>query len=417
MSRPMRVLHTADWHLGFSNSNYNRIEDHRRFLDWLRATIVERGVELLLIAGDVFDRDLPATEASRLYFDFLGALRSLPQTVHVIVVAGNHDAARNLAAPREVLGLINVKVVGVMTDNRQEWEQTLIPVDAADPAHPGLVVAAVPYVQPAQLGSVPPGMEGQAESQQRAEKAIGECYRHLADVAAEKHPGRVRIAMGHLTVGRPATEDRQLRRIHSWDGVGGLQGLSTDIFGAGYAYVALGHIHRAYAVSTSPQVRYAGSPIVLDHTEADRPHSVTLLEVEADGSVRHELIEVPQHRAFHRVEGTADEICARITQLALSPLPAFLDIVQLVEQQELRGDARVDAAIEALPEPRPVKLSHTKRLQGAPVEPEVTDLPPLEEVSPEELFLRLFATKHQVAPSDTIVELFRTISSEGESTR
>ena len=417
MSRPMKVLHTADWHLGFSNSNNNRIEDHRRFLDWLRTTIVDRGVELLLIAGDVFDRDLPATEASRLYFDFLGALHRLPQTVHVIVVAGNHDAARNLAAPREVLSLVNVKVVGVMTDEREAWEEALVTIDAADPGHPGLVVAAVPYVQPAQLGSVPSGMEGQAASQERAELAIGDCYQHLAEVAAQKHPGRVRIAMGHLTVGQPASEDRQLRRIHSWDGVGGLQGLSTEIFGKGYAYVALGHIHRAYPVTTAPPVRYAGSPVVLDHSEADRSHSVTLLEIEADGTIRHELIEVPQHRAFYRLEGTADEICARITQLAPSPLPAFLDIFQVVEQQELRGDARVDAAIEALPEPRPIKLSHTKRLRGEAVDPGPVDLPPLEAVSPEALFLRLFAAKHEVAPSDTILELFRSISSEGESSR
>ena len=73
----MRVLHTADWHLGFSNNGLSRAEDQRRFLAWLRELIVSREVELLLVSGDIFDREMPSSEAMKLYYDFLSSLRSV----------------------------------------------------------------------------------------------------------------------------------------------------------------------------------------------------------------------------------------------------------------------------------------------------------------------------------------------------
>jgi exonuclease SbcD len=353
----------------------------------------------------------------KLYYDFLSSLRSLPQTVHVVITAGNHDAARNLAAPKEPLRWVNATVIGQLSADPESWEQALLSFEARDASHPGLVVAAVPFVQAYHLGSVPQGMEGQAESQERAEHAIGGCYKRLAEVAGERFPGRPRIAMGHLTVGKPAPEDKQLRRIHSWDGVGGLQGLSTDIFGTGYCYVALGHIHRAYAVSSAPPVRYAGSPVALDHQEAGRPHSVTLLEVEPDGTVRHELVEVPQARALLTLNGRTAELCAQIANLQPTLLPTLLDILQTVEQHELHGDSAIDAAIAALPEPRPIKLRHHKLLQGTDGGPDPIDLPPLEAVTPEELFARMFRAKHKESPADHLLELFRTISAGEKGSR
>ena len=417
MPSSMRVLHTADWHLGFSNNGVSRSEDQRRFLAWLRELIVSREVELLLVSGDIFDREMPSSEAMKLYYDFLSSLRSLPQTVHVVITAGNHDAARNLAAPKEPLRWVNATVIGQLSADPESWEQALLSLDARDASHPGLVVAAVPFVQAFHLGSVPQGMEGQAESQARAEHAIGGCYKRLAEVAAERFPRRPRIAMGHLTVGKPALEDKQLRRIHSWEGVGGLQGLSTDIFGAGYCYVALGHIHRAYAVSSAPPIRYAGSPVALDHQEAGRPHSVTLLEVEGDGTVRHELVEVPQDRALLTLTGRGVEICAQIANLAPTQLPTLLEILQTVEQHELHGDSAIDAAIAALPEPRPIKIRHLKQLPGTDIGPGPDELLPLEQVTPEQLFARMFEAKHKEQPSDQLLELFRTISAGEKGSR
>ncbi len=417
MPSSMRVLHTADWHLGFSNEGVSRAEDQRRFLVWLRELVVSRDIELLLVSGDIFDREMPSSEAMKLYYDFLSSLRSLSQTVHVVITAGNHDAARNLAAPKEPLRWVNATVIGQLTADPESWNQALLSFDARDPSHPGLVVAAVPFVQAYHLGSVPQGMEGQAESQARAEHAIGGCYQRLAEVAAEQFPSRPRIAMGHLTVGKPAAEDTQLRRIHSWEGVGGLQGLSTDIFGTGYCYVALGHIHRAYAVNSAPPIRYAGSPVVLDHQEAGRPHSVTLLEVEADGTVRHELVEVPQARALLKLNGNAAELRAQIANLAPADLATLLDIQQTVEQHELHGDSSIDAAIAALPEPRPIKIRHHKVLPGAVIDGKTVELPPLEAVTPEQLFARMFQAKHGQQPADHLFELFRTISAGEKGSR
>jgi hypothetical protein len=81
-----------------------------------------------------------------------------------------------------------------------------------------------------------------------------------------------------------------------------------------------------------------------------------------------------------------------------------------VEQHELHGDSSIDAAIAALPEPRPIKIRHHKVLPGAVVGPDPIALPPLEQVTPEQLFARMFEAKHKEQPSDQLLELFRTIS-------
>jgi hypothetical protein len=156
---------------------------------------------------------------------------------------------------------------------------------------------------------------------------------------------------------------------------------------------------------------------VLDHQEAGRPHSVTLLEVEADGTVRHELVEVPQARALLKLSGSAAELRAQIANLAPTELPTLLDIQQTVEQHELHGDSAIDAAIAALPEPRPIKIRHHKVLQGTGGGPDIIDLPPLEAVTPEELFARMFHAKHKEPPADHLLELFRTISAGEKGSR
>ena len=164
-------------------------------------------------------------------------------------------------------------------------------------------------------------------------------------------------------------------------------------------------------------MRYAGSPVVLDHQEAGRPHSVTLLEVEADGTVRHELVEVPQARALLTLTGRGSEICAQIANIAPTQLPTLLDIQQTVEQHELHGDSAIDAAIAALPEPRPIKIRHLKQLPGRDRGPGPVVLPPLEAVTPEQLFARMFEAKHKEPPADHLLELFRTISAGEKGSR
>jgi hypothetical protein len=132
------------------------------------------------------------------------------------------------------------------------------------------------------------------------------------------------------------------------------------------------------------------------------------------------LDDSPRHRrdrALLTLTGRGAEICAQIANLAPTQLPTLLDIQQTVEQHELHGDSAIDAAIAALPEPRPIKIRHLKQLPGAVIDGNVAELPPLEQVTPEQLFARMFEAKHKEPPADHLLELFRTISAGEKGSR
>ena len=132
----IRILHTADWHLGKRLADTDRTEDFRQFLDWLLELIEAQRIDVLLLSGDVFDTTMPATDAQRLYYEFLSrAARS--RLFKTIITAGNHDSQRFLSAPKALLGVMNCVIAGETPD-----EEALIVHDRS--GRPVLGVAAVP---------------------------------------------------------------------------------------------------------------------------------------------------------------------------------------------------------------------------------------------------------------------------------
>src|SRR5690349_20203908 len=123
----MRVLHTSDWHLGKRLEQCERTEEHQHFLDWLVQIIQAQNIELLIIAGDIFDTGSPSNTALKQYYDFLWQLR---QTCcrDVVVIGGNHDSVSTLNAPKALLKYFNVHVVGGATPT---IEEEIIPITDA----------------------------------------------------------------------------------------------------------------------------------------------------------------------------------------------------------------------------------------------------------------------------------------------
>ena len=112
----MRVLHTADWHLGQRFiSGHERTEEHRHFLEWLVATVREQRVEVLVVAGDIFDTGSPSNQALELYYSFLLTMQQT-SCRDIVVVGGNHDSPATLNAPARLLRHLRVHVVGCVPD-------------------------------------------------------------------------------------------------------------------------------------------------------------------------------------------------------------------------------------------------------------------------------------------------------------
>ena len=110
----MKIIHTADWHLGQTFFDYDRTPEHVAFLEWLKVVVVEQKADLLLVSGDVFDNSNPSARAQNLYYTFLWEISRCAPGLQVIIVAGNHDSAARLEAPAPLLEGLNITVRGIV---------------------------------------------------------------------------------------------------------------------------------------------------------------------------------------------------------------------------------------------------------------------------------------------------------------
>ncbi len=287
----MRILHTSDWHIGHRLYEQHRIEEHRQFLDWLLTTLQENAVDVLLVAGDIFDTALPSSEATDLYYQFLFQLYDETHA-HAVITAGNHDSPTRLAAPREFLRMGRIHVVGLAS------EPTECVLSLAS-ENPSVAIAAVPYLSESELSHI--SFETEPERAERYRERLKTFYHQCVE---RMPPGVPKILMGHLFVhgGEESGSERNIQ-------IGGATAMQISDFPDDVAYIALGHLHRPHGISgASYPVQYAGSPLPLRFNEANYSKKVYLLDVPASGDVWVEEIEVPIFKELRTVAGNLDEV-------------------------------------------------------------------------------------------------------------
>ncbi|MDR2945135.1 MAG: exonuclease subunit SbcD, partial [Candidatus Adiutrix sp.] len=239
----MRILHTSDWHLGRALYGRRRHHEFAAFLDWLAEVIEARGVEALLLAGDVFDSVSPSPRAQELYYRFLGRMANSAVCGHVVVIAGNHDSPALLSAPGAILKALDIHVVGTLSESGQEEVLTLRDKDGS----PRLIVAAVPYPRDRDLRDAAAG-ESPEDKERKLAEAVGEHYHRVGRLAEaaqaaldEKPPV---VALGHLlAAGGQSVEGDGVRSLY----IGSLGRMPVTIFPDVFDYVALGHLHQPQA--------------------------------------------------------------------------------------------------------------------------------------------------------------------------
>ena len=291
-TKNMRILHTADWHIGQRLHERYRLDEHKQFLGWLLKTIQDRKVELLLVSGDIFDTALPSAEATNLYYQFLYRLSNETEA-SAVITAGNHDSARHLEAPREFLKMGRIHVVGLAS----EASECVLPFP---PDNPRVIVAAVPYLLESELRHF--SYQTEAERNERYREWLKAFY---ADCVACMPAELPKILMGHLFVqgGHVTDSERNIQ-------IGGATAIHATDFPEGVDYVALGHLHRPQTINgTEYPIRYSGSPIPLRFNETGYSKKVYLLELSDSGSlVQDEDIEVPVFKELCTVEGDENSI-------------------------------------------------------------------------------------------------------------
>ena len=275
--KPLTILHTSDWHLGRRLYGRMRYEEFEAFLHWLQKTISEQKVDVLIVAGDIFDTMTPSNRAQALYYEFLGKVSTLC-CQHIVIVAGNHDSPTFLDAPSNVLKFLNVHVIGTACEDLHD--EVLVLEDTDGEAH--CIIAAVPYLRDRDVRSSSAG-ESADSKDANVIAGIRAHYDEVASIAKAHQQELVRthqrhipiIATGHLfAVGSKTTEDDGVRDLY----VGNLGKISAEMFDDGFDYVALGHLHVPQRVGGCERIRYSGSPIAMGFGEARQQKQVLLIQ-------------------------------------------------------------------------------------------------------------------------------------------
>lgn len=305
----LRLLHTSDWHLGHRFHGRQRHDEQGRFLDWLIDQIEICGVDVLLVAGDVFDTTTPGNRAQSLYYRFLNRLAG-SCCRHVVITSGNHDSPALLEAPRELLRQLDIHVVGSI-DAQPDKEVVLL---RDRDGQPELVVCAVPFLRDRDIRTAAPG-ETLEEKGRQLRDGIREHYRQVCE-AAERLREEVGVhlplvAMGHLFVaGGRTIEGDGVRELT----IGGLDRIEGASFPASIDYLALGHLHLGQLVAGNPTRRYCGAPLPMSFAEAGQRKEVLLLTCEQRGFAV-EPIAVPVLQPLASLSGDLSQLLAGLAEL------------------------------------------------------------------------------------------------------
>ncbi|MEU2513960.1 exonuclease SbcCD subunit D [Streptomyces syringium] len=280
----MRMLHTSDWHLGRSFHRVGLLAAQRAFIDHLVETVREQRVDVVLVAGDVYDRAVPPLTAVELFDDALHRLADLG--VPTVMISGNHDSARRLGVGA---GLIERAGIHLRTAPAACGTPALL----AD-AHGDVAFYGLPYLEPALVRE-----ELGARRGSHAAVLEAAMDRVRADLAT-RPAGTRSVVLAHAFVAGGAESDSE-RDIT----VGGVAAVPAAVFD-GVDYTALGHLHGSQTITE--RVRYSGSPLAYSFSETDHRKTMWLIDLDAEGAITAERLDCPVPRPLARIRGRLDDL-------------------------------------------------------------------------------------------------------------
>lgn len=396
----LRILHTSDWHLGQHFIGKSREAEHRAFFHWLKTTITAQQIDVLLVAGDIFDTATPPSYARELYNQLIVDLA--PTGVQIVLLGGNHDSVAVLAESASLLACLRTQVVPGYSTAANAHLITL----QRRSGEPAAVLAALPFLRPRDLSQrddfkSSAGVQA-SDKQRQLQQQIALVYQELYDAAVARATALATqtgltqalpvIASGHLTtVGASSTES--VREIY----IGTLDAFPASAFPP-FAYIALGHIHQAQQVAGSECIRYCGAPLALSFDEAAQQKYCLLVSVNADAtdvtpaSVQVEPLPLPVWQPLLSLQTDLASLPA-LLQPALAKLAAdqqlWLELV-LIGDSALLSD--VQQQLEQQLQDLPVQLLRLRRQRREAVSLQQSGLS-LQELTPTEVFAERLSTE------------------------
>ncbi len=290
----MKILHTSDWHLGINFKGRSFEEIHKKFLNWLIDTIKKENIDILIVAGDIFDSYNPANYALKMYHSFLA--EAIKHLKHIFIIAGNHDSISTLEISKDVLDAFNIHVIADV----ENLDDLIFDVGE-------YVICAVPFLRERFIKTTALNLsEKESELSEGIKKIYEEVYKR-----AKKYNKKI-IATGHLSVSGAMMSDSE-REIY----IGKIKTISPEIF-KNFDYVALGHIHKPQKISEN--IRYSGSPVPLSFSEKEEKIVLVI-----DEEIKE--IKVPKFKEFFEIKGSFDEVKEKLKEIQNPQNPPFVEIL------------------------------------------------------------------------------------------
>lgn len=376
----MKILHIGDIHLGCTLDNQRRHEEFEKVFKFLTGLIRTEQVETALFAGDVFDRGTPSVDSQTLYYDFLLDLQQAGCR-RIIAIAGNHDNANLLEAPQGLLRRMNIHVIG--RPDPAHLEQEVIPLGPAEA--PAAIVCAVPFLQERDVRAAVSGGEDAKQKSAGLNAGIIGHYQQVYELADKQRAGRniPIIAMGHFyaqgssfAVGGEGDAET----------VGTLEALDLEKMPQGFAYGALGHLHKPQSVPGHDRWRYAGSLLKMQLRKNMYAPQVFLLDTQDLAHPRG--VEIPDE-CFHRmcvIEGDMVDLRRQLAGLVARNEPIW--VKPIYTGDEVRPNWQIDLRLEM--RNTDVQIIHPetgrKSAKKEDGQAEISDRM-LSEMTPEEVFM------------------------------
>ena len=402
----LRIIHTADWHLGHQLHGQSREYEHRQFLDWLLKTLKVEQADVLVVAGDIFDTSNPSATAQAQFYDFLSQARIQNPELDIIFIGGNHDSAARLDAPHPILDAFNIHIVGgfPIKDNKPDYSRLFIPLHNDKGDIKGWCIA-MPFLRPSDL------LLQKDKQADRLIAGVKQRYREAVDFAQEYvKDDQFLLATGHCYMANSSISELSERRI-----LGGNQhALPVDIFSERIDYVALGHMHLAQRVAKQEHIRYSGSPIPLSLSEECYKHQALCVEIDDKQHVEIRTLAIPRFVEIIRLPKKAlplDEVLQLLDDLELDDIEGeqqpWLELKIKLEQPQPDLRQKIEKALEGKAV-RLVKITTQYTGNSESLADEVKE--ELEDINPEDVFLRRWKRDHEGEIPEQYLAAFRELA-------
>lgn len=307
----MRFLHTADWHVGRTLRGRSRAQEHRGVLDEIAKIAGDEDVDMVIVAGDLFDLSAPTAESEEIVYRALLALSADDR--RVVVVAGNHDSPQRLEAVRPLLDLTRVHL-GAHVVRPEEGGVIDVRTRHGERAR----VALLPFLS--QRGIIRAEQLMTREAAQHVQDYGERCRGIVSALCDGFDTGCVNVVVAHLAVvgGVMGGGEREAHTVFEYH-------VPPQIFPPTAHYVALGHLHRTQKIAGACPIWYAGAPLQLDFGEAGNDPGVMVVEAEAGTPAVARTVAVQRGKRLRTLRGSLDQLEALRQETVRDHLRIFVD--------------------------------------------------------------------------------------------